>query len=121
MEENITALIAVKSIEMQDALQALLESVKQISTIYQDRDELTITELTTTHQLTLVLVDFDHFDAIRKHPKTMLIALVDSRKEYDYVQSKGAKWVFMKGSPVSQLVSIIDSILTTDTLNREDR
>lgn len=113
MNENIRAIVAVKYNEMRDALQALLESVKQISTIYQVRDELAITELTTTHQPTLVLVDFDLFSAISKHPETLLITLVDSRKEFDYVQSKGAKWVFMKGSPVSQLVSIIDFILLT--------
>lgn len=120
MNENIRALIAVKSNEMQDALQALLESVKRINTIYQATNEQTMLEIITAHQPVLVLVDFDLFDAISKHPITMLIALVDSRTEQDYAKSKGADWVFMKGSSVSQLVSTIESLLTIGNINGED-
>lgn len=111
MNEPVTALIAVKSCERRDALQALLESIDRFDAIFQADDAQTSSDVSKAHCLALVLVDFSLFHAIHARCNPALMVLVEHRDEQERARADGATQVFIEGTPVSQLVDAIEALL----------
>ncbi len=111
MNEPAKALIAIKSSERRDALQALLESIERIGTVYQANDVQTSLEMVEVHRPILVLADFEFFSAITKYHKSAMIVLVENRAEQARARAAGEAQVIIEGTPVSQLIAIIETLL----------
>ena len=111
MSQYVKALIAVKSTERRDALVALLESLNQIDAINKTGDEQTVRDVLAASCPALILADFDLFDAVRDNCGKDLIVLVVNRAEQAEAYAKGATQVFIEGTPVSELVAIIEQCL----------
>lgn len=111
MHEPVKTLIAVRSGERRDALQALLESIDQINTIYMACDAQTAITVMAAHNLALVLTDDELLRAINASAATAVVTLVKDRGEQAHARAAGATHVFMEGTPVSQLIATIEALL----------
>jgi DNA-binding NarL/FixJ family response regulator len=113
MNEPVKTLVAVQSTERRDALQALLESIEHINTIYGANDIQTSIEMIKTHDPTLLVADFELFRAINNHHNAVVVVLVTDRHEQERARASGAIKVFIEGTPVNQLVDAIETLLAS--------
>lgn len=111
MNAPAKALIAIKSSERRNALQALLETIERIGAVHQANDVQTSLEVVKVHRPILVLADFEFFSAITLYPNSAMIVLVENREEQERARAAGAAHVIVEGTPVSQLIVIIESLL----------
>ncbi len=111
MNEPAKVLIAIKLSERRAALQALLESIERIGAVYQANDVQTSLELVKVHHPALVLADFEFFSAISIYLTSAVVVLAENREEQERARTAGAAQVIVEGTPVSQLIAIIESLL----------
>lgn len=112
MSADVKALLAIKSTERCDALAALLESLNQIDVIYESGSQQATRDFLEVHRPALILIDFEFFDAVqRDNCAEVAIVLVINRTEQAQAHVNGATQVFIEGTPVNQLVSIIEQQL----------
>lgn len=111
MSKPVKALILFRSGEMRDALQALLESIERIGTIYQAQDAQTGNDILEAHHPGLLLTEFTLVHAVTAHPDVRIMVLAEDRHEQEHACTAGFTWVFIKGTPVGQLIKAIEAWL----------
>lgn len=108
---QVTALIAARTSELRNALQALLVSIRQVQAIYQADDAQAALRHIAVCQPVLILVDFDLSEAVAYGSDAAIFVLVDSRAEQEMARLRGYQ-TFMKGTPVTPLIAAIESMLS---------
>jgi|GEM_PF-3363072 len=111
MNTSVTALIAVRSRELRDALHALLEATIHIHAVYRTSDAQTSIECLETYHPALMLCDYVIFNEVGVWENTQVLVLVDNRVEQNQVIAKGVSNVVITGTPVDDLVTMIHSLL----------
>ena len=111
MGGRVKVLIAVKSNERRDALQALLESLAMVDAIFPANDVQTSMAVIEVHCLALALMDFSIYDGLHLRCEPARMVLAKDRQELELARSRGATRVFIEGTPVHQLVTAIEELL----------
>lgn len=120
MDTSVTALIATRSRELRDALQALLVSTTQIHSVHQTSDVQTTIDILMTHHPAITLCDYVIFNEIGVLANTQLLVLVDNRMEQNEVVNEGIRNVVITGTPVEKLVTMINSLLNPGEGSADD-
>jgi DNA-binding NarL/FixJ family response regulator len=120
MQDDTSALLAVRPGPLRDALRVLMSTIPRIGTVQEARDTLSMLDMVVKHHPVLVLLEaglpgggggsaIERIKAI--WPQAQCLVLADTCQEKRAARAANADAVLLKGLPPAKLVETIEGLL----------